>query len=277
MTTSPESVTSYDELPRRKFMATDLYQWQGFWFPLDFLKAVLLAQSNFKARKDDVLLASCPKTGTTWLKALMATIMNYNNTHGDDDDPLIKNHPNELIPSLEFQIFSEQSTFDKYNILGACSHRLFRTHMPYSMLPDSFKGSMGCKIVYITRDPKDSFVSFWHFLNAKRKQEEGPFPINEAFEELCDVVHPFGPFHDHVVGYWEESLKQPENILFFKYEEMKRDPKGQVKRLASFLGRPFEKDEDVEKIVWRCSLERLKNLEVNKSGLEPWVGIPKIA
>ena len=32
MITSPASVTSYDELPRRKFMAIDLYQWQGFWY-----------------------------------------------------------------------------------------------------------------------------------------------------------------------------------------------------------------------------------------------------
>ncbi|KAM7469030.1 hypothetical protein LguiA_007213 [Lonicera macranthoides] len=129
--------------------------------------------------------------------------------------------------------------------------------------------------MYITRDPKDSFVSLWHFLNVKRKQEEGPFPIDKAFEEYCNGGHPFGPFHDHVVEYREESLKWPENIFFLKYKEMKRDPKGQVKKLASFLGRLFEKDEDVEKIVWRRSFERLKNLEVNKSGLEPWVGIPK--
>ncbi|KAM7473673.1 hypothetical protein LguiB_020916 [Lonicera macranthoides] len=275
MITSTEFATSHNELPRSKFMATDLYQWQGFWYPLHFLKAILLAQSNFKARNDNVLLASCPKTGTTWLKALMPTIVNYNNTHGDDDDPLIKNHPNQLIPSLKLQIFSEQYTSNKYNISDTHSPTLFRTHMPYAMLPNSFKVSTNCKIVYITRDPKDVFVSLWRFLNTKRKQEEGPFPIDEAFEEYCDGVHHFGPFHDHVMGYWEESLKRPEILLFLKYEEMKRDPKGQVKKLASFLGRPFKKDEDAENIVWRCSFKRLKNLEVNKSGLEPWFGIPK--
>ncbi|KAM7469338.1 hypothetical protein LguiA_007521 [Lonicera macranthoides] len=246
MITSPEFATSHNELPRSKFMATDLYQWQGFWYLLHFLKAILLAPSNFKACNYNVLLASCPKTGTSWLKALMPTIVNYNNTHGDHDDPLIKNHPNELIPSLELQIFSEQNTSNKYNISGTHSPRLFRTHMPYAMLPNSIK-------------------------EARRRA----FPIDEAFEEYCDGVHHFGPFHDHVMGCWEENLKRPENIYILKYEEMKRDPKGQVKKLASFLGRPFEKDEDVEKIVWRCSFERLKNLEVNKNGLEPWFGIPK--
>lgn len=39
-----------------------------------------------------------------------------------------------------------------------------------------------------------------------------------------------------------------------------------MKKLASFLGMPFEKEGDLEKVVWRCSLERLRNLEVNKNG-----------
>ena len=274
--TTHTSPPVFDELPRQNFMGVaDLYQWQGFWYLLPHLKAVLLAQTSFKARSDDILLASSMKTGTTWLKALIPSIMNYNNTHGDDD-PLLKNHPNELILSLEVQVFCENYTANnKYNISEAHSPRLFSTHVPPAMLPDSVKASPGCKIVYITRDPKDAFVSLWHFVNTMRKQEEGPFPIDEAFESYCNGVHPFGPFHDHVMGYSEESLKRPEKILFLKYEEMKSDPKGQVKKLASFLGRPFEKDEDVEKIVRRCSLERLKNLEVNKGGVEEWVGIPK--
>ncbi|MBA0705374.1 hypothetical protein Golax_017574 [Gossypium laxum] len=53
---------------------------------------------------------------------------------------------------------------------------------------------------------------------------------------------------------------------------MKKDPKAELRRLACFLGRPFEKEEEVDKVLWRCSLERLKNLEVNKHGADPWLG-----
>ncbi|XP_031282381.1 cytosolic sulfotransferase 3-like [Pistacia vera] len=74
-------------------------------------------------------------------------------------------------------------------------------------------------------------------------------------------------------GYWNESIKRPEKILFLKYEEMKKDTRGQVKKLASFPGKPFVNEEEVDKILWRCSLERLKNLEVNKSGIDPWDGL----
>ncbi|KAI8000028.1 hypothetical protein LOK49_LG09G02302 [Camellia lanceoleosa] len=64
-------------------------------------------------------------------------------------------------------------------------------------------------------------------------------------------------------------------LLFLKYEDLKRDPKGEVLKLASFLGRPLANDGEAEKIVRLCSIERLKNLEVNKDGVDPWSGFPK--
>lgn len=73
--------------------------------------------------------------------------------------------------------------------------------------------------------------------------------------------------------YWEESQKRPKKILFLKYEELKRDPKGEVKKLAEFLGKPFSSEEDIEKVLWKCSLERLKSLEVNKNG-SIFYGVP---
>ena len=75
-----------------------------------------------------------------------------------------------------------------------------------------------------------------------------------------------GPFWDHVLKYQKTSLERPQKIMFLEYEDLKRDPRGQVKKLAEFMGRPFKfGDEDsVDKMVWRCSLERLKNLDVKK-------------
>lgn len=55
-------------------------------------------------------------------------------------------------------------------------------------------------------------------------------------------------------------------MLFVKYEDMKREGKREVARIAGFLGRALGDEGEVEEVLWRCSLERLKNLEVNKSG-----------
>ncbi|KAG5527747.1 hypothetical protein RHGRI_028627 [Rhododendron griersonianum] len=245
---SSSSLASFDELPRETWWENvDLYKCDGFWYGLPYLVAAMEAQSSFKDRDDDVLLASSTKTGTTWLKALIPCIMDpYARLVNDDDD-------------------------------GMPSPRLFRTHLPYTKLPESIKSPGNSKIVYITRNPKDTFVSLWHFLNSIRTVEQGPLPLIQMFDKFCNGVHAFGPFHDHVLEYWKESVKRPEKILFLKYEELKRDPRGEVKKLALFLGRPFGKEEEVDKVLWRCSFERLKSLEVNRNGVDPWAGFPKTA
>ncbi|PWA63800.1 flavonol 4'-sulfotransferase [Artemisia annua] len=50
-----------------------LYNYQGFWNVQPAHEGAIMAQQKFKARPTDVLLCSSPKTGTTWLKALVKT------------------------------------------------------------------------------------------------------------------------------------------------------------------------------------------------------------
>ncbi|TYG92171.1 hypothetical protein ES288_A11G009300v1 [Gossypium darwinii] len=238
------------QLPKVTWFRSDLYNWEGFWYSSDHLPT---AKSNFQAKDDDVFLTSSIKTGTTWLKAIIPTIMNPKGRKDDDsDDPLLKHHPNELMPSLELGFYKVKPNPDLSHMP---SPRLFRTHIPHTSLPESVKTS-ACKIVYVTRDPKDTLVSSWHFLNALiGDQGIDPWPFKDAYESFCNGVHAAGPFHDHVLGYWRESIKRPEKIYFMRYEDMKKDPKGEVKKLA-------------------CVVEdRLKNLEVNQHGIDPWLGI----
>ncbi|KAL3511008.1 hypothetical protein ACH5RR_030409 [Cinchona calisaya] len=85
-----------------------------------------------------------------------------------------------------------------------------------------------------------------------------------------------GPFWDHVLGYWQESLKMPDKILFLKYEEIKERSNIHVKRIAEFYGCPFSDEEEasgvVDEIVKLCGFNNLSNLEVNKSGKD-WSGM----
>ncbi|XP_010050964.3 cytosolic sulfotransferase 5 [Eucalyptus grandis] len=65
----------------------------------------------------------------------------------------------------------------------------------------------------------------------------------------------------------------PEKVLFVKYEEMKADPSIQVRRLANFIGRPFNEEElrngTVEGILRMCSFDNLSASEVSRSGKLP--------
>ncbi|KAI8032130.1 Cytosolic sulfotransferase 5 [Camellia lanceoleosa] len=268
-----------DQYPKKNFWDfSDIFQSQGFWYTNPHLEAARDILAHFESRDDDIFLTSSIKIGTTWLKALCFSIIHGRKNvdvkvdeeeEDKEDDPLVKNTPSSCVQTIENEVYMTNPTPD---LSGMPSPRLFHTHFPYSALPDSIKNSE-CKIVYITRNPKDTMVSMWHFFNSVRTPEQGPYPFDRAFESFCDGLYPFGPFFDHVLVYWEASLKKSDKILFLRYEEIKRDPKGLVKRLASFLGRPFVNEEEVEKVLRRCSLDRLKNLEVNKNG-STTVGLP---
>lgn len=52
------------------------YQYQGFWYSSVWLLGTIWAQRSFRARDTDILLAASPKSGTTWMKALMFAIIN---------------------------------------------------------------------------------------------------------------------------------------------------------------------------------------------------------
>ncbi|KAJ0564060.1 putative quercetin-3-sulfate 4'-sulfotransferase [Helianthus annuus] len=95
-------------------------------------------------------------------------------------------------------------------------------------------------------------------------------PFEDAFDEFCQGFCSSGPYWDHILGYWKASLERPERILFLKYEDLKRDPASNAKRLAEFIGYTFSLDEEkaglVDNIINMCSFENLSNLEVNKTG-----------
>ncbi|CAI0378333.1 unnamed protein product [Linum tenue] len=238
----------------------------GFWYQVPLADRMAAFRSRFEPRSDDILLTTFRKTGTTWLKALCYNILDK---EAEEQDLLAKKNPHEVVPTLD-TTFLEDRTQDI--LLSSPPPRLLHTHLPYSYLPEAVRES-GCKIVYLARNPKDTVVSMWHFYNKVLKSGPGdqPYPLEGAVESFCSGVLPFGPFHEHVVGFWEESRRRPQEVLFLKYEELCREPKEQVRKLALFLGKPFsllmDGDGELEKVLWRSSLDRLKELEVNKSGI----------
>ncbi|PIA63209.1 hypothetical protein AQUCO_00200908v1 [Aquilegia coerulea] len=245
---SPNISALLSQLPTAKWWDKyDLYQWEGSWYAPAQIESALAVQSKFEARDDDVIITSSLKTGTTWLKALVSSILNeYNND--DEQDPLTTQNPHSIVKSLEGHVY---------------------LHNPNVDLSYSIKKSK-CKIVYITRNPKDTFVSLWHFLNAMNPEDQELYPFDQAFEDFCKGFHYFGPYHDHVLEYWNISLKFPEKIHFLKYEDLKIDPKEKLMKLGEFLEKPFPNDQRVDRLLWRCSIERLQNLEVNISGTSPF-------
>ncbi|KAB1219441.1 Cytosolic sulfotransferase 5 [Morella rubra] len=244
-----------------------LYQYQGSWIPPFFIQGVISCQNYFHAHDTDILLVTSPKVGTTWLKAILFSLLNRGRYPNAQQHPLLTNSPHELVPFLEMQLYNKKQVPD---LTPFTSPRLFSSHLMFSLLPISVKDSK-CKIVYLCRNPKDTFVSIWHFRNKIRANlGKDASTIEQDFDNFSKGISSFGSYWDHVVSYWKESLENPEKIFFLKYEEMKEQPTIFLKRLAEFLECPFSPEEEVKgainDISRLCSFENLSNLDVNKSG-----------
>ncbi|XP_065865420.1 cytosolic sulfotransferase 15-like isoform X1 [Euphorbia lathyris] len=245
---------------------TEMAFYEGFWCFSNLSGAVISFQRCFQAQDTDLIIASNPKSGTTWLKALMFSIVNRTR-YTPSNTPLLTSNPHDLVPFLDAHLYAENQVPD---LTIFPSPRLFSTHLPCSGLPESVKQSK-CPIVYICRNPFDSAVSLWHHYHEMGLYNNGEMSMEDFFDVYFEGVSWYGPYWDHVLGYWKESLEKPNKVLFLKYEDMKKDIVSCLKRIAEFIGYPFSREEDrdgvIEEIVKLCSLSNLKNLEVNIEGM----------
>ncbi|KAJ1269426.1 hypothetical protein BS78_07G210900 [Paspalum vaginatum] len=223
---------------------TELYRHDHGWYcRLVPMVGSMVADACFTARPSDIIIASLPKCGTTWIKSLL-----YATTHRREhpppvgsatDHPFNTSGPHELIKFFEFQLYTKEKAVSNLNELP--DPRLFSTHVPFVSLP-RFRAQDGLE----------------------------PLPVETAVELFCDGLTPFGPYWDHVLGYWHAHLADPDKVLFFRYEEMQRDPAAHVRRLAEFVGLPFSSEEEdggtVDAIVELCSFERMSRMDATKGG-----------
>ncbi|GKV52528.1 hypothetical protein SLEP1_g59106 [Rubroshorea leprosula] len=208
------------------------YFYQGFWSSQLYLEGIILAQELFQAEPSDIFICSPPKSGTTWIKALTFAIVTRTRFE-NSTNPLLSKTPHDILPFYE-RIFSKRWP----QILSQGYPSLLPTLLTHA-----------CQNLLV---------------------EHEPLSLDEAFEIFCEGKSPFGPYWNHVLGYWKASLERPKKVLFLKYEDMMKDSALDVKKMAEFVGYPFSLEEEeegmVEKIVEMCSFEFLSNLEVNKKG-----------
>ncbi|KAK9068397.1 hypothetical protein SSX86_012510 [Deinandra increscens subsp. villosa] len=245
----------------------NLCMYEGFWHvhgfyinsKADFCVEVIMAlQDDFQAQPTDVFLTSHPKTGTTWLKALSFAILNRSKFKLDlgslPHHPLLTISPHDCVPFMETEAFLNNPSY---------ANGLMATHIPYTSLPKSIISS-DCRIVYVCRNPKDVLTSYWHFF----RKLNTPIKLDDGFELFSRGMNHYGSFWDHVIGYYKASLEHPDKVLFLKYEDLKKDPESEVKKLAKFVGNPFTEEEkydgSVQKIIKLCGFENL--CEANKGG-----------
>ncbi|KFW68659.1 Sulfotransferase 1C1 [Pygoscelis adeliae] len=205
---------------------------------------------KFKARPDDLLIATYAKAGTTWTQEIVDMIQQNGDVEKCRRATTYRRHP-----FLEWSV--QESSAASYSGLELAeampSPRTIKTHLPVQLLPPSF-WEQNCKIIYVARNAKDNLVSYYHF-HRMNKGIPDPGTWEEFMEKFMTGKVLWGSWYDHVKGWWK--AKDKHRILYLFYEDMKENPKQEIQKILKFLEKDVNQ-EVLNKILHNTSFEIMK-------------------
>ena len=209
----------------------------------------------YPLRPDDVFIATFPRSGTTWTQHTVRLLRN-----GSRDDGVSLD---DAVPWLE-ALGTEKGNTMNLNPNAAeelKSPRSMKAHLPYSMMPGGAPHTTKIKYIYVARNPKDVCVSFWHFSRTqmlKFSKDDTKTPWDKFvtdFMEVKSLGRMYGGWLNHVLEWWKHQ-DEP-NIMFLKYETMKKRPQQTVKDIAKFIGIDDISQGLVETVVDQASFPKM--------------------
>ncbi|XP_018608065.1 sulfotransferase family 5A, member 1 [Scleropages formosus] len=203
---------------------------------------------NFRFQDTDTLIATYPKSGTTWMQEILTLTLNQG------DDTVSRTVPNwARAPWLEQYYFPHVVKMMR-------EPRIITTHLPYHLLAPALRDSK-VKVIYVARNPKDIAVSFYHFHKMANFLPE-PGSFDQFLDCFLEGTVSYGSWFEHVKGWTTQTSK---SIFYITYEEMWLDLRGSLERISAFLQCPLGA-EQISNAQKHCSFNRMKeNPMVNYS------------
>ncbi|KAI7796962.1 sulfotransferase 1 family member D1-like [Triplophysa rosa] len=196
----------------------------------------------------DLLIATYPKAGTTWVQEIVDLLLNNGDAEACKRAPIINRNPfldSCLSPPLP-------SGLDLLKEMKP--PRVIKTHMPIQLVPKGFWDNK-CKVIYVARNAKDNVVSYFYFDQMNLTHPE-PGSWDGYIQKFMKGQLSWGSWYDHVKGYWRERKER--NILYLLYEDMKENPGREIKKIRRYLGVSVS-DDVIERIVQLTSFKTMKD------------------
>ena len=196
--------------------------------------------AGYRARPDDIIIATYPKCGTTWMERIVSMLLAGSAAPSPVNGPWPDFRPRGPIePILEMAE-------------AIPGRRHLKSHLPYDALPVY----EGVKFIHVARDGRDAAMSHHNHLRGFTPQMKAildqvslddpkfgdaapPIPEDPA-EFFRQWLVDGGARGDPGASFWEVersywSARQAPNMLLVHYNDLKADLAAEVARIASYL------------------------------------------
>ncbi len=127
------------------------------------------------------------------------------------------------------------------------------------------------KVILLIRDPRDVVVSSYF----KRSCRVVLDNVKNYPPELAKRVKPYkGTLHQYIreriggfetllrfYNIWAENRHVPRECLLVRYEDVRKDPRGELRRILNFLGLKSASDEVIDEAIKFSSFENMRRME----------------
>lgn len=162
-------------------------------------------------RRSDRMLASFPRSGNTWMRYLLADLLQQQwGLRTGTDLPV---HPDRVVPDVHSNLLDEVDR--RVNPL------IIKTHERHDRSRR--------RTVVIVRRPEDALVSYWHF---HRRYPDLRARAAVGVDRF--VLDHVDTWRKHVKSYLRAARRRP--VRMVTYERMLEDPAAVLTSVASFFG-----------------------------------------
>jgi hypothetical protein len=217
------------------------------WVTRTITKMMTRFPQDYEPTAHDVFICSYYKSGTNWTMQIAVQIAHRGRAEFE--------HIHDLVswPDMTLRAgYAIPLANDEPQRCAPTGLRVIKTHVALDALPCS----PAARYICVVRDPKDVFVSSYHFTRA---MVLGPLmPTVDAWlDAYLSADTALGSWAGHLASGWR--LRNSGNVLFLTYESMRADLPAAVDKIAAFMGVALQPDERAA-VIERSTFAYMKKI-----------------